>query len=130
MRSVLIGVVLLLGAAGLNGQDFRGDFGVRGNVVTASGEPANDILSTGIYAHYYLSDAWAVGFAYDRADYDFERPWLVLGLEQDPGVDVIDTVTESSIVSAWAERNFGSRYGQHNWFLGAGVGFASPDVAD
>ena len=130
MRNLVTVIALFLGSACLFAQDPRWDAGVRANIVTASGEPANDILSTGLYVHYYLSNDWALGFAYDRADYDFERPWLVLGFEQDPDVEVIDTTTESTVISAWGERLYGSAPHVHTWFLGAGLGHASPDVAD
>lgn len=105
-------------------QDQRFDLGLRGIITGADGEPANDIPGYGAFGHYRLNDRWALGFAVDRTEYDFEQPARVVGLQQDPDLPVIDAKAEATVVSAWLQRNFGP------WFLGAGLGFASVDVPD
>ena len=71
-----------------------------------------------------------MGAAVDLAEYDFEQPARILGLEQDPGVEAIDVVAESTVVSAWLERAFGREGGPTAWYLGAGLGTASIDVPE
>jgi len=128
--ALLVPVVILAIAASAPAQSGRFDLGLRGSVVTAGGEPANDIISAGAVARYRFGEAWLVGFSVEKAEHDFETPWRTLGLQQDPGVPVIDTTTESTILTAWLEREFGRRDRRLHWFLAAGLGFASPDVAD
>ncbi|HEX5759495.1 MAG TPA: hypothetical protein VF121_09900 [Thermoanaerobaculia bacterium] len=109
-------------------QDGRFDLGLRGVIVAADGEPANDIPGYGLFGHYRLSDRWNLGFAADVAEYDFEQPARILGLQQDPGLEPIDVLAESTTLSAWIERLFGQ--GRTEWFLGAGLGLATIDVPD
>src|SRR5688572_30816487 len=105
------------------------DFGVRGIITGADGEPANDIPGYGAFGHWRMSDRWSIGFAVDRTDYDFERPAGIVGLRQDPNVEDIDAIAEATILSAWIERTY-PRPGRLEWFWGAGLGFASVDVPD
>jgi hypothetical protein len=122
--------VLALAPALARAQEGRFDLGVRGNLLAADGEPANDIPGFGLFGHYRLSDRWQLGFAVDTAEYDFEQPARILGLRQSENVDPIDVKAESTTVSAWVERTFGRPQGRTEWFLGAGLGFASIDVPD
>jgi len=108
----------------------RFDLGVRGVLMVADGEPANDIPGFGLFGHYRLSERWRLGFAVDMAEYDFEQPARILGLEQSSSVEPVDVLAESTTVSAWAERTFGRAPGPTEWFLGAGLGLASIDVPD
>jgi hypothetical protein len=128
MRAISCVCFLLLLAVPVDAQGW--EVGLRLNVVTAGGEPANDIMSTGVFVRRELSDRWAVLVSVDQAEYDFERPAATLDLEQDPDVEVIDTTTESMIAAVSLERAFGMGGGPSTWFLGGGVGFASPDVDD
>lgn len=112
------------------GQEGRFDLGVRAVLTGADGEPANDIPGYGAFGHYRLSDRWKLGLSVDTAEFDFEQPAKVLGLRQSESVDVIDALAESTTVSAWIERTFGRPQGRAEWFLGAGLGFATIDVPD
>lgn len=105
------------------------DFGVRGIITAADGEPANDIPGYGAFGHWRMSDRWSLGLAVDRTEYDFERPAGIVGLRQDPNVEDIDAIAEATILSAWIERTW-PRPGRLEWFWGAGLGFASLDVPD
>lgn len=98
--------------------------------MTAGGEPANDIMSFGLFGKYRISDAWLLGVAVDRAEYDFELPRRVVGIEQDPAVEPIDAVTESIIYSGWIERELGGPADPNRAFFTAGARFASPSVED
>lgn len=116
--------------AAAGAQSERFDLGVRAVLVAADGEPANDIPGYGFFGHYRMSDRWRLGVAVDLAEYDFEEPAKLAALEQDPSLDPIDVLAESTTLSVWAERDFGQAGGPTDWFLGAGLGFASIDVPD
>lgn len=126
----LTACALALGPVLAEAQSDRFDLGVRGAILVADGEPANDIPGFGLFGHYRLSDRWQLGFGVDAAEYDFEQPARILGLTQSPNVEPIDVLAESTTVSAWVERLFGQPGGRTEWFLGAGLGFASIDVPD
>ena len=123
MRAILLVILALLPSAAL-----AHDFGVRGIITAADGEPANDIPGFGVFGHWRLGARWSVGFAVDRTEYDFEEPAKLVGLNQDEDLDPIDVVAEATVVSAWIERTWPRR--SLDWFLGAGIGFASIDVPD
>lgn len=123
-------VISVLFPALAGAQTRRFDLGLRGNLLAADGEPANDIPGFGLFGHYRLNDRWNLGFAVDQAEYDFEQPARILGLEQSQSVEPIDVIAESTTVSAWIERTFGRPEGRTEWFLGAGLGLASIDVPD
>ena len=96
-------------------QDRRFDLGLRGIITAADGEPANDIPGYGVFGHYRLNDRWALGFAVDQTEYDFEEPARIVGLQQDPDLPPVDVKAEATVVSAWLQRNF------ERWFVGAGL---------
>lgn len=130
LSSVAITAVALLFAC--TGSSFaqtdRFDVGLRGVLMVADGEPANDIPGFGLFAHYRLSDRWALGFAVDRAEYDFETPAKLVGIEQDPNEAPIDVLAESTTFSVWGERIFRAPGSRNAWFVSAGLGAASIDV--
>jgi hypothetical protein len=106
------------------------EVGARILVVTAGGEPANDIIATGIFARVRLDERWKIGAAVDRAEYDFEVPTRVLGLPQPPGEHVVDATVSSTSVSAWVEHEQGGLEAPLLWFWGGGLGVAFPEVDD
>jgi hypothetical protein len=108
----------------------RFDLGVRLDLSLADGEPANDIPGYGLVGHWRPSERWAIGFAVDLAEYDFEEPAKLLGIAQDPTVQVVDAKADGTTVSVWFERTLGVAGPRGHWFWGAGVGFASIDVPD
>lgn len=122
--------VLALSPALALGQEGRFDLGVRAVLMAADGEPANDIPGYGVFGHYRLSDRWRLGFAVDTAEYDFEEPAKIVGLLQSSSEEPIDVKAESTTFSAWVERTFGRPQGRTEWFVGAGLGFASIDVPE
>lgn len=105
--------------------------GARGIVVTAGGEPANDIPSIGGFGRFRLNEAWLLGFSVDQAEYDFEVPTRVLGLAQPPEpAEVIDATVSSTMLSAWIEREHGQASSRTVFFWGVGGGIALPEVDD
>ncbi|HEX7183850.1 MAG TPA: hypothetical protein VF756_18620, partial [Thermoanaerobaculia bacterium] len=126
----LLASALALFPALAGAQEERFDLGVRAVLMAADGEPANDIPGYGLFGHYRLSDRWKLGFAVDTAEYDFEEPARIVGLQQRQSLEPIDVLAESTTFSAWIERTFSRPQGRTEWFLGAGLGFASIDVPD
>ena len=130
MRTTTIALIAAaaLAAAGATpvlAQDERWEVGLRGIVVTAGGEPANDIMGPGLWGSMRLGDGpWSAELSVDLFEHDFERPWQVLGLQQDEALDTIDTTVESMVVTGWLRRDLG------RWFWAAGLGLASPDADD
>lgn len=123
-------LAVLPSASPASAQDHRFDFGVRGIITAADGEPANDIPGFGLFGHYRFSDRWSLGIAVDQTEYDFEEPARILGLQQDQDLPPIDVLAEATVVSAWLQRDFERPGGRMAWFWGAGLGFASVDVPD
>lgn len=111
-------------AAYANGERYV--VGIRANALAAGGEPSNDMLGVGVYGYYRLQEGWYLGAALDRAGYDFERPYRILGL----AAEEIDADASSTSVSAWIERRYAHPGRRLTWFWGAGVGFSSVDVDD
>lgn len=106
----------------------RIDVGVRLQTTMASGVPANDMPSYGIYGVYRLNDLWSVGLSLDRAEFDYEEPARRLGLPIDPDAEPIDAKAEQMIIAASVERSFSAPEASREWFLGGAVGVADTDV--
>jgi hypothetical protein len=104
--------------------------GVRVTVVTAGGEPANDIIGTGGFVRLPLDARWKIGAAVDLAEHDFEVPTRVLGLEQPPDEHVVDATVSTTMISAWIEREQGRLETPLLWFWGGGLGIGLPEVDD
>ena len=121
--------MILISTSIATAQDSHWEAGVRAGVVTAGGEPANDIISAGVYGKYHFTEKWVLGFGLDSAEYDFEKPGDVLGL-QTSGDSAVDATTDSLLVTAWIERRYPRPNSRLAWFWAAGLGFASPDVDD
>ncbi len=120
---------VLVSAGPAAAQDGKWEIGVRAGVVTAGGEPANDIISTGLHGKYHFTDTWILGFGLDSSGYDFEKPGDVFGL-QTAGDSAVDASTDSLFVTAWIERRYPRPDSRLTWFWTAGLGFATPDVDD
>jgi hypothetical protein len=132
MRSLIstLAIAALLTTASPLAQERRMDIGVRLGISAADGEPANDIPGAGMLAHYALNDDWTLGAAVDRTEYDFEEPAKIVGIVQDPTLDVIDALAEATTLSFWVERSITDRSRPTSFFVGAGLGAAFTDVPD
>ena len=108
----------------------RYEVGLRANVLLGDGVPANDILGLGVIGRYRLNDGWFIGAGLDLYDYDFERPWRVVGLEQDPNVDTIDAPADNTVLSGSIGRLYNETDHGFDWFWTLGIGLASPNVDD
>lgn len=121
--------VALLGVASAGAQD-RLDLGARFNVLAGDGEPTNDVLGYGLVGRWHLNDLWSVGVGLDHSpEFDVERTPRLLGIEQDPTLEDIDSTATSTGVRAWVERRY-ARPGRLEWFWGVGAGADSIDVDD
>jgi hypothetical protein len=129
-QSFAIFLVLFLLVPTAQSDETRYEIGLRANVLLGDGVPANDILGLGVIGRYRLTDGWFIGAGLDLYDYDFERPWRVVGLEQDPNADIIDASADNTVFSG----SFGRLYNETNhgfdWFWTLGLGFAFPSVDD
>jgi hypothetical protein len=94
------------------------------------GVPANDILGLGVIGRYRLNNGWFVSAGLDVYEFDFERPWKVIGLRQDPNVNTIDASADSTVFSGSIGRLYNETAHGLDWFWTLGVGFASPNVDD
>jgi len=105
------------------------ELGVRANILLGNGRPANDILGAGLVGKYYLSDGWFIAVTLDTYNYDFEWPYRVLHIEQDPAVKTIDSKIRTTTLGAAIGRRKGDRSGL-GWFWSAGIGVGFPEVGD
>lgn len=120
--------VLLVGTSQADESKF--ELGLRANVLLGDGVPANDILGAGVIGRYRLNNGWFIGAGLDSYEYDFERPYELVGVEQDPNVDVIDAAADSTVLSGSFGRLNNETDRGFDWFWTLGIGFASPDVED
>jgi hypothetical protein len=124
---VLIAIVFPSASAHAGASDSRFEVGVRYVLVTAGGEPANDMMAGGVFARFRLNERWRVGAALDSMSGDYERPYELVGLTSP---EEIDGTIDSLLVSGWIERVYGKPQRKLRWFWTAGLGFTSPDVDD
>lgn len=105
------------------------EFGLRANVLLGDGVPSNDILGTGLIGRRYLDNGWFVGGSVDAYAYDFERPASLLGITQDPDVDVLDADGTATVLAGFVGREYGDANTGFRWFwtAGLGAGFSSVD---
>ncbi len=123
----LLFVVFL--APAIQAEEPRNEFGLRANVLLGDGVPANDILGVGLIGRRYLDNGWFIGGSLDAYAYDFERPASLLGIAQDPNVDVIDADGAATVVGGFMGREYGDANNGFRWFwsLGLGLGFSRFD---
>ena len=108
----------------------RYEVGLRANVLLGDGVPANDILGLGVIGRYRLNDGWFIGAGIDTYAFDYERPWRILGLEQDPNVDTIDASADSTVFNGSIGRLYNETDHGFDWFWTLGLGFASVSIDD
>jgi hypothetical protein len=134
MRSIPINLVLIGSAVLLampsRAQERSSDIGIRAGISAADGEPANDIPSAGLIAHFAFDERWRLGAALDRSEYDVEQPAKLAGIAQSPAVEAIDALAEATTLSVWGERTLTNPARATSMFVGAGVGAAFVDVPD
>ena len=106
------------------------DLGARTTVLLGDGTPANDIPGYGLIGRYWLDNGWFITGTLDAYEYDFERPAALVGIMQDPNVDVIDATGESTVLGAMIGKKFGETDSSFDWFWSAGVAVGFPDIGD
>ena len=105
--------------------DARWQLGARATILTADAPPANDMTAVGFVARRAWREGWYWGAALDLYGFDYEEPYKVLGIEVDPAVAPLDGDNDSTVLSAWIEREYGRSTSAWHWFWTAGVGYAS-----
>ena len=127
-----IAVLLIAALVAVNAaaEEPRWDVGVRGGISSVGGIPANDIAGLGLIGRYRLGEGHYLGVAIEQLEFDFERPWRIVGVEQDKAVRSkdIDARTSSTVVSVFYERRYGGSKERWNTYWNVGLGFASPDA--
>jgi len=131
-RQILLAVAAALFCAPVFSQDdaTRFEVGLRANVLLGDGVPSNDILGYGLIGRYPLNNGWFIGGTLDTYEYDFEHPTKIVGISQDPNVDVIDALADSTVLGAAFGRLYNSTDRGFDWYWSLGIGFASPNVED
>lgn len=102
--------------------------GYRVELLNANGEPANDMMGSGAFVRYQLTDHYQVEAAFEYVEYDFESPEQYLGYNQ-PSSDDLDQRTRLTLVSLRVERVWGRREQSIRpfGFVGVGIGYAEID---
>jgi hypothetical protein len=109
------------GAASAANASWR--FGARYNVLASDAPPANDMHGYGLTLRHAGATGWGYGLALELYEYDYEEPYKVLDIARPPGTEPIDGSNESTVVSAWIEKELGRPQGWR-WFWTAGLGYA------
>ncbi len=130
IKLALVAIPVLLSPCMVSAAEGDVSFGIYGNIVGSSGEPSNDVLGIGLIGGYELKNSWFVDVELILSEADFERPWKVLGLEQDPSVATIDAVYSSTILMVQLGKNIKGGSSAFDWYWSAGLGFNSLDVDD
>jgi len=100
-----IATLALLATSSLAGaaDDNRWSMGYRFEVLTADGSPANDMMGSGVYAHYHIGSNYRVEWAFEYVEYDFESPQRYLGFPRG-GAEETESRTRSTLISLRVER--------------------------
>ncbi len=130
VRKIAAILAMVLVAGVTSAEDLKFEIGLRGNVLLGDGVPANDILGFGVIGRYRLNNGWFIGAGIDKYAFDYERPWRIVGLEQDPDVDTIDAAADSTVFYGSIGRLYNETDHGFDWFWTLGLGFASPNVDD
>ena len=105
-------------------------FGLRAGMSTAGGKPSNDAMTYALAVRYRLAEGSHIGVAIEQMDFDFERPWKVVGVQQDTVAEPedIDAAAGSTALSLFFERLYGDRRGRWNPYWSVALAVASPDA--
>ncbi len=117
-------------SAGALAEDSPWSLGLRAGMSTADGEPSNDAITMGLALRYRLDEGVNAGVALERMQYDFERPWRIVGVEQDKTIapDDIDADATSTGLSVFYERMYGGPAQRWVPYWSAALGVHSPDA--
>jgi len=128
LQTLALAFLLTLSNSLMADQHSRWELGANFNIVGSDGDPTNDMLGYGLIGHYQLSNDWYTGFVLDISpEFDFERTASAAGIVQDPTVEVIDAIGNSTAITAFIERRYPSESGNFQWFWNVGGGFANVD---
>ena len=127
--SRFLAAFLLLSCSGTAlADDSPWSVGLRAGMSTADGEPSNDAYTMGLALRYRLGEGRLAGIAFERMQFDFERPWRIVGVEQDKAVESedIDASATANGLSVFYERHYGAARWTPYW--SAALAVASPEA--
>ena len=139
MKKHIIHILLVMGcilatvgsASGQELDNYKYQFGVRGGMTLADGEPANDLITYGIYGRYNLNDLWNIGLSVDFLTGDFEEPNALLGISSIELKN--DAAMSNVVVTLWGEREFNfssEKFQRLKPYAALGLGIGIPSVDD
>jgi len=104
------------------------NIGYRVELLTSDGDPANDMMGSGAFLRYAITDRYQAEIAFEYLEYDFESPQRYLGYPRTSGEDLAGR-TRLTLVSAKLERAWGQppQLFRPFAFLGLGLGYAKVD---
>ncbi len=129
-RLLFISLILMSAAAPVFGAEGF-DLGGRSDVLVGDGEPTNDVITYSLFGRWHMNDRWSLELiASHSPEFDVERTPKLLGIEQDPTLEVIDSKAASTTFQVYLERWYGRPERRLEWYWGVGAGLASVDVDD
>lgn len=116
----------------LQAEDSRWSLSPRAGMSVSGGVPANDMINYGLAARFRLDTNEYVGATVEVLDFDFEKPWDIVGVRQDKAVeaDDIDAAASTTVISVFYQRGYGSEHAGWNGYWTAGLGIGLVDVKD
>ena len=101
--------------------------GYRVELLTANGDPANDMMGSGAFLRYAINARDQAEIAFEYVEYDFESPQRALGYARTSGADV-EGRTRLNLMSAKLERAWRPAQVLRPFaFLGLSLGYAKLD---
>lgn len=108
--------------------DKKWEGGLNLQIMTGIDGPSNDIISIGLEGKRMLRNRWFISFNLDHnPKSDFERPGRKLNLLP---TTVNDAPYDSTMLSVYGGKEYGSRSRKLNWFWATGLGINSIGSVD
>ena len=118
-------------AIGEDVDSYKYQIGIRGGMTLADGEPANDLITYGIYGRYNLNELWNIGLSVDFLTGDFEDPAIFIGVPTVKPKN--DAAMSNAVITLWGEREFtfsSKTFQRLRPYAALGLGIGIPSVDD
>ena len=67
------------------------EISIHGDINLGNGKPANDIPGYGFLGRYRVRENWLIGLGLNQYEFDFERPYEIIGVKINPSEKAIDS---------------------------------------